>query len=328
MRSLALFFGIAFLTGFGSLWGLDPQAVLLETVLGRTEADHRLDAAIVRERVPLLGKTLSDIHPRLLLKKNELVDFRTFVRSADFASRHPDLVSNLVLEIDERNLPSEPERLPGGARDANWNKVWSARVNAAHNTAARAEHFAFSYLVTGEVKYAREASRWLLHLAGWDYDNNITLAYSLNAFNSWEGYTVAFNGTKGRLEHTAVEQVYVNGTNTVQGAIKEKGITTTVIPIRGPARAIEPWTGEGGHGGGDKVLLDDLFLPEPPKDKYLRAADERAGAASILIGVAANKCFKTKQPVVIGELVKGLKQPDYAPMPSRTGPLPMPGKSA
>jgi len=160
------------------------------------------------------------------------------------------------------------------------------------------------------------------------YDNNVTMAYSLNAFNAWEGYTIAFNGTKGRLEHTAVEQVYVNGTNTVQGAIKEKGITTTVIPIRGPARAIEPWTGEGGHGGGDKVLLDDLFLPEPPKDKYLRAADERAGAASILIGVAANKCFKTKQPVVIGELVKGLKQPDYAPMPSRTGPLPMPGKSA
>jgi predicted dehydrogenase len=159
------------------------------------------------------------------------------------------------------------------------------------------------------------------------YDNNVTLAYSLNAFNSWEGYTIAFNGTKGRLEHSAVESIYVSGTDTVQGAIKEKGITTIVIPLRGPAKNIEPWTGTGGHGGGDRVLLDDLFLPNPPADKYLRAADERAGAASILIGVAANKCFESGQPIQIKNLVNGLKSPEYAPMPSRTDPLPMPGKS-
>lgn len=158
------------------------------------------------------------------------------------------------------------------------------------------------------------------------YDNNVTLAYSLNAFNSWEGYTIAFNGTKGRLEHSAVESVYVSGTDTVQGGIKEKGITTIVIPLRGPARNIEPWTGTGGHGGGDRVLLDDLFLPAPPADKYLRAADERAGAASILIGVAANQCFQTGQKVAINDLVKGLEDPDYAPMPSKDAPIPMPGR--
>jgi predicted dehydrogenase len=160
------------------------------------------------------------------------------------------------------------------------------------------------------------------------YDNGVTMAYSLNAFNAWEGYSIAFNGTKGRLEHTVVEQTYVNGTDTVQGGIMPKGVKTVVIPIRGAARSIEPWTGTGGHGGGDTVLLDDLFLPKPPADKYLRAADERAGAASILIGVAANKCFETGQPVVIKDLVKGLKKPDYAAMPSRTGPLPMPERKA
>jgi hypothetical protein len=105
----------------------------------------------------------------------------------------------------------------------------------------------------------------------------------------------------------------------------EEGVTTTVIPIRGPAKRIEPWTGRGGHGGGDTVLLDDLFLPNPPPDKYLRAADERAGAASILIGVAANQCFETGQKIVINDLVTGLKKPDYAPMPSKDAPVPMPG---
>jgi predicted dehydrogenase len=156
------------------------------------------------------------------------------------------------------------------------------------------------------------------------YDNHITMAYSLNAFNSWEGYAISFNGTKGRLEHTAVESIYVNGTDTVQGGIKPGGIKTVVIPIRGAAKEYEAWTGIGGHGGGDKVMLDDLFLPSPEPDKYLRAADERAGAASILIGVAANQCFETGQPVMIKDLVFGLGKPDYAPMPSREGPVPMP----
>jgi predicted dehydrogenase len=156
------------------------------------------------------------------------------------------------------------------------------------------------------------------------YDDGVTLSYSLNAFNAWEGYHIAFNGTEGRLEHTIVEKIYVNGTATVQGGIAEGGVRTRVFPLRGQAREQTPWTGEGGHGGGDKVMLDDLFLSQPPADKYLRAADERAGANSMLIGAAANRCFATGQPVTVQAMVTGLTRPDYAPMPSRTGALPMP----
>ena len=32
------------------------------------------------------------------------------------------------------------------------------------------------------------------------YDTGATLSYTLNAFNAWEGYQIAFNGTKGRLD--------------------------------------------------------------------------------------------------------------------------------
>ena len=158
------------------------------------------------------------------------------------------------------------------------------------------------------------------------YDNNITLCYSLNAFNSWEGYQIIFNGTKGRLEHKAEEQIYVSGTDTVQGGLKGGGISTVVIPLRGPGYSVDPWSGEGGHGGGDKILLDDIFLPEKKKDKYYRAADYRSGAYSILIGAAANRCFETGNPVKINDLVKNIDYPDYTDMPKRKGPLPMPGK--
>ena len=154
------------------------------------------------------------------------------------------------------------------------------------------------------------------------YDNNATLSYSLNAFNAWEGYTVAFNGTKGRLEHRIVESVYVDG------AVAERNeITTRVISLRGATRELTPWTAEGDHGGGDRLMLEDIFLPAPEADKYLRAADERAGACSILVGIAANLCLETGEAVRVADLVAGVPRPDYAPMPSRDGPLPMPGRN-
>jgi predicted dehydrogenase len=158
------------------------------------------------------------------------------------------------------------------------------------------------------------------------YDTGATLSYSLNAFNSWEGYTVAFNGTKGRLEHTIVESVYVNGTETVQGGIAQDGVKIRVIPLRGSARDLTPWHAEGDHGGGDRLMLEDIFRPENAADKYLRAADERAGACSILVGIAANRSLEIGAKVAVADLVPGLARPDYAPMPTRADPVPMPSR--
>ena len=61
---------------------------------------------------------------------------------------------------------------------------------------------------------------------------------------------------------------------------------------------------EGGHGGGDPVMLDDLFLPGKNPDRFHRAADHIAGVQSILTGVAANKSIASGLPVKIESLVK------------------------
>jgi predicted dehydrogenase len=156
------------------------------------------------------------------------------------------------------------------------------------------------------------------------YDTGALLSYSLNAFNAWEGYRIAFNGTKGRLEHSAQEKISVSGDGSVPGALKPEGTYTKIYPLRAPAYAVELWRGEGSHGGGDKVLLDDLFLPEKKADKYLRAADERGGAASILTGIAANHSFRTGATVRIADLVPGLRPPDYTAMPKLEDRVPMP----
>jgi len=158
------------------------------------------------------------------------------------------------------------------------------------------------------------------------YDTGATMSYSLNAFNSWEGYHIAFNGTKGRLEHTIVESIYTSGVggDAEQGAIKSGGVITRTIPLRGAPVKHEPWSGKGGHGGGDTVMLDDIFLPEPPADKYKRNSDQRGGAASILVGAAANLCFATGKTVKLADMVSGLQRPDFPAMPGRTDAVPMP----
>ena len=158
------------------------------------------------------------------------------------------------------------------------------------------------------------------------YKTGATLSYSLNAFNAWEGYMIAFNGTKGRLEHRIVE-----GGATSAGATNYQGeesdaVLTRIIPLRGKPQVIEPWTGAGGHGGGDNVMLTEVFGTADP-DKYKRAADERAGLYSCLIGASANKSFISGGAVKIADLVNGLSSPVVAPMPTRDDPVPMPIKA-
>lgn len=156
------------------------------------------------------------------------------------------------------------------------------------------------------------------------YASGATLSYSLNAFMPWEGYHAVFNGTKGRIEHKCEETVYVNGDGTVPGALKKEGAWTRVYRYFEPAYEVDIWQAEGGHGGGDELLLADIFRPGSEPDPYLRAADHRAGAYSILTGIAGNRSIETGVPVRVDSLVTGLSTPDYAPMPSPEAPLQMP----
>lgn len=66
---------------------------------------------------------------------------------------------------------------------------------------------------------------------------------------------------------------------------------------------VEVVEGQGGHGGGDPVLLQDIF-GTPAEDKFNRAASHIDGAKSILTGIAGNISLKTGQAVKVDDLVK------------------------
>jgi predicted dehydrogenase len=155
-----------------------------------------------------------------------------------------------------------------------------------------------------------------------DYANGATLSYSLNAHAPWEGYRVAVNGTLGRVELDVVERGAVlegEGLHPVldpsavdvgsSGSLRPEGERLLLqrhweepveVPIVG---------GDGGHGGGDAILLSDVFVG-PGEDPLARPANWRDGVQSIAVGIAGNRSLETGLPVEVADLgIRLLAQP-------------------
>jgi predicted dehydrogenase len=133
------------------------------------------------------------------------------------------------------------------------------------------------------------------------YRNKAVMTYSLNAYLPWEGFNVALNGTAGRIEMKVIEKSYVNsgGSKSDEGALK--WCEVTVYPMFDAPYRMEIAKGEGGHGGGDNVMLEEMF-GEAADDPFRRAANYRDGAMSILTGIAGNLSLQTGQAVRIDDL--------------------------
>ncbi|WP_413721284.1 Gfo/Idh/MocA family protein [Sodalis sp. RH24] len=133
------------------------------------------------------------------------------------------------------------------------------------------------------------------------YKNKAIMTYSLNAYLPWEGLNVVFNGSRGRLEMKLVETSYVNsgGEKELEGAIESCSIR--VFPLFAAPYDVPVDFLAGGHGGGDKVMLADVF-GAPAPDPLKRAASYRDGAMSILTGIAANRSLRTELPIHIRDL--------------------------
>lgn len=136
------------------------------------------------------------------------------------------------------------------------------------------------------------------------YKSGAQMSYSLTAYSPLEGYRVAFNGTKGRIELDELESSYISAGDSHISDGCTHSTRLTVFPHWEKPYHVDYPKGEGGHGGGDIIMLADLFAPTKGKDPLGRAAGFRDGAMSILTGIAANKSFATGQAVNVSELVK------------------------
>ncbi|MBT2596378.1 Gfo/Idh/MocA family protein [Arthrobacter sp. ISL-72] len=151
-----------------------------------------------------------------------------------------------------------------------------------------------------------------------DYQGGQVLSYSLNAHSPWEGYRVAVNGTEGRAELEVVERAAVqNSTDkkTVvdpsgtpvqeEDAVRHNGERLVVQRHWEAAYEVPIINGEGGHGGGDELLLSDLFNG-PGEDPLGRPSGYLDGVRSVSVGIAGNESLGTGLPVRTADLGLGV----------------------
>jgi predicted dehydrogenase len=135
------------------------------------------------------------------------------------------------------------------------------------------------------------------------YKSGAQMSYSLTAYAPWEGYRIAFNGTKGRIELNHQEASYINAGNGLLTEGMSNSEQILLLPLFDKPRVIEVPLGSGGHGGGDPLMLEDIFSNRKKADPLNRAANHFDGARSILTGIAANVSFDNGMPVRVDDLL-------------------------
>lgn len=141
------------------------------------------------------------------------------------------------------------------------------------------------------------------------YSGGTVVSYTFTAHSPYEGPRFVFNGTKGRLEASAVYSVTEGK---VKNEIKIYDRFTDVITYDFDTRGLAAKTNAGfgtsrdilyggGHGGSDHIMRQ-MLIRGGYEDALGQVADIKAAAMSIGIGIAANKSMAEDRAVSISEL--------------------------
>jgi hypothetical protein len=154
------------------------------------------------------------------------------------------------------------------------------------------------------------------------YANGVTVNYSLTTYSPYEGWKIAFNGMKGRIDtwedipfmqKVQEDQSKKHAVEMSKAEDSKPGEVREIIAMDNFSKDFEIYTTpriSAGHGGGDVRMQRRMFI-DTNDNPHLIMAGAIEGAMSILIGIAARKSIKEKRPVKISELT------DLVPMANR-----------
>lgn len=138
------------------------------------------------------------------------------------------------------------------------------------------------------------------------YRNGVVANYSLNCFCPCEGFRVSITGDAGRIEYVEEHSSHIitgDADAKKTGPAEYTRKLTIQKLFQEPVLVPVPHA-EGGHGGGDVLIQEQMFDANPPVDPLGRGAGHEQGAASCLIGIAANRSMATGEPVRVADLLK------------------------
>jgi predicted dehydrogenase len=209
-------------------------------------------------------------------------------------------------ELNPRKVPS---RYCGTCADQNsctYFRRWNPRSGAStvkddHLLAGVYEEVPYTNYRPDACIYDEEISIEDTYVASVKYEGGSLLSYSINFSSPYEGYRLAINGTKGRIETAEYHEP-----SRIHFKYPEQ--TIDYFPLFGAKETIEVVKNGGGHGGGDPILLEDLFLGPDPARNYTILAGSQAGAYSIAVGEGVWRSVQEKKPMNINELLFSSKQ--------------------
>lgn len=246
------------------------------------------------------------------------------------ASHHFDLVNWWIADVpvqvyarggvrfygahnaDQRGLPSRPERGTHDGPHTPWEldlradeRMKGLYLDNEHYDGYLRDRDVFAEGITTEDNLAVVV----------DYAGGPTLSYALNAHSPWEGYRVAINGTEGRAELEVIERaavltdeegnVIVDPSALPENAGRHGGQRLTLQRHWEAAREVPIPEGGGAHGGGDALLLADVFRG-PGDDPLERPSDWKDGIRSIAVGMMGNESLRRGGPVTLEDLALGV----------------------
>lgn len=136
------------------------------------------------------------------------------------------------------------------------------------------------------------------------YRTGALLTYALNAFSPREGMRVVFNGDRGRLEYELFAKSTPSKAENDEGHAPGHNGTgleasyIRVLPHFGTPYSLPVNVSGGGHWGADPLMIGNLFS-EDAADPLGRTAGPEQGAASVLVGISANRSLETRNPVAL-----------------------------
>lgn len=134
----------------------------------------------------------------------------------------------------------------------------------------------------------------------YDYENDAQVTFELCAYADYEGYTLAIQGTKARLETGNVTLRLPKPDAPGETEVQTQW-TLRIVECGRPPEDIDFQVPQGGHGGADQQMVDDLFGQSPTSPVIATLED---GIQAVLVGAAANRSIAEGRRIDVQALIE------------------------